>query len=119
MEDQDLIDILFNIRKLNDDNTFLKHYLVIPEEGLNEWRIEYLSKKINIQHIALKSSVFLEELVDEFKKKNKDDQINGYLQDSINNLLGKNKEYPNELVTIQMIERSNLIQYDVETSCSS
>ncbi|MGE6666470.1 SIR2 family NAD-dependent protein deacylase [Paenibacillus xylanexedens] len=114
MEDQDLIDILFNIRKLNDDNTFLKHYLVIPEEGLNEWRIEYLSKKINIQHIALKSSVFLEELVDEFKKKNKDDQINGYLQDSINNLLGKNKEYPNELVTIQMIERSNLIQYDVE-----
>ncbi|MGG4502540.1 SIR2 family NAD-dependent protein deacylase [Paenibacillus polymyxa] len=122
MEDQDLMDILFNIRKLNDVNSFLKHYLVVPLEGINENRMKYLSEKINVRHVPMTSEEFLANLIAEYEKKNKDDQINGYLLDSINTFYKVKKEqgfeeYPNEMVTIQLIQRCSLIKFEIEHYC--
>lgn len=69
MEDQDLLDLLFSIRADKDDFGDQKHYLVVPENGINEWRATYLNKKFNIDHIPLGRDEFLSGILDVLKKK--------------------------------------------------
>lgn len=69
MEDQDLLDLLFSIRADNDGFGEQKHYLVIPDGGINEWRATYLNKKFNIDHIPLGRDEFLKETLEVLKKK--------------------------------------------------
>lgn len=68
MEDQDLVDLLFNIRA-NHSNLGKKHYLVVPETGVNSMRAKYLRDKFNIEHLPMKGDEFLEAVKEELKKK--------------------------------------------------
>ncbi|MDU5143665.1 MAG: SIR2 family protein [Paenibacillus dendritiformis] len=69
LEDQYLVDMLFSIRASNEDFGQQKHYIVIPEGGINKFRAKYLKEKFNIEHLTVGRDEFLLEILTELKKK--------------------------------------------------
>ncbi|MBP2113390.1 SIR2 family NAD-dependent protein deacylase [Paenibacillus silagei] len=69
LEDQDLLDLLFSIRALNENIGQQKHYIVIPDGGMNKYRLKYLKEKFNIEHIALGRDEILQRVLEDLKKK--------------------------------------------------
>ncbi|MCU4796626.1 SIR2 family protein [Bacillus cereus] len=69
MEDNDFIDLLFNIRANNNNLGDIKHYLILPDGGIHPMRARYLKDKFNIEHLPMKGAEFLLKVMEEFKKK--------------------------------------------------